>query len=287
MTLQQKRKSGYYRNKKKIQLALKILKFILLSFIVIAANAQSRVISGIVLDEDEEPAIGVNIVVKDTDNGAVTDPDGIFTIELQAGQHEIEVSYIGYIKQNIDVSNLSEVIVALQLDEIQFQEVVNFSYGRPKTKTFLSHFRTNLVDKLKTEDIDEADLVVVVCLFPNHKDMDLYVREPTEEVCNYVNDKTKIGGQLMIDVIDGIRFNYKTEIYVIKKAASGKYSIMFDSNSVSWISDKAEAYINVYRNLGRKNEKVTSKVINIERGSWFNYSSRSDEEKIVMTLKVR
>ena len=254
---------------------------------MIAANAQSRVISGIVLDEGEEPAIGVNIVVKDTDSGAVTDLDGRFTIELQAGQYEIEVSYIGYIKQTIDVSNLSEVRVALQLDESQFQEVREVVYGRPKAKNFLSHFRTNLVDKLKTKDIDEADLVVVVCLFPNNKDMDLHVKEPTEEVCNYVNDKTKIGGQLMIDVIDGVRFNYKTEIYVIKKAASGKYSIMFDSNSVSWISDKAEAYINVYRNLGRKNEKVTSKVINIERGSWYNYSSRSDEERTVMTLKVR
>ena len=253
---------------------------------MIVANAQSRVISGIVLDEAEEPAIGVNIVVKDAENGAVTDPDGRFTIELPAGQYEIEVSYFGYIKQTIDVSNLSEVRVVLQLDESQFQEVVSISYGRPKAKSFLSPFRTSLVDKLKTKDIDEADLVVVVFLYPNNKDMDLHVKEPTEEVCNYVNNETKIGGQLMIDAIDD-RFNYKTEIYVIKKATSGKYSIMFDRNSVLWVYDKVEVYINVYRNLGRKNEKVTSEVVNIERGSWYNYSSRSDEEKTVMTLKVR
>ena len=115
-----------------------ILKFLL--YVVITANAQSGVITGVVLDEDENPASGVNIIIKDTINSTITDIDGKFTLEIQDGQNEIEIVYIGYHKQTIDVSNLTNVRIVLQLDESQIYDVVEIALGGPKKKNHFADF---------------------------------------------------------------------------------------------------------------------------------------------------
>jgi len=261
----------------------KYLIFTFLLFVSIATNAQSKTISGVVFDEDDELLPGVNIVIKGTSDGTITDLEGRFTLELQDEQNEIEISYIGYFKQTIDVNNISEVRVELQLDESQIQEVREIAYGQPKTKKFLSILKPEIVDILKSKDIYEADLVVVVCKVVYSKDTDLHIKEPTGEVCNNGNDKTKIGGQLIIDSI-GVRRN-EAEMYVLKKAVSGKYAIVLDYNN-ELVAKRAKIHIDIYRNWGRENEKVTSKVIDRTRGKWLRYS-KNNKQKTVMEFEVK
>ena len=60
---------------------------------------QSFAISGIVVDAEGLPLPGVNISVRGTMVGTVTDFNGAYEIEVPPGYTELEFSYIGYLKQ--------------------------------------------------------------------------------------------------------------------------------------------------------------------------------------------
>ena len=57
--------------------------------------------------------IGVNVIIKGTTQGTVTDLDGKFSIEV-TGKDEIEISYIGYKTQTIEVGDLGVLNVKME-----------------------------------------------------------------------------------------------------------------------------------------------------------------------------
>ena len=56
---------------------------------------QAQQVSGIVLDEDDNPIPGVNVIVEGSDNGTTTDFDGNFSIVADEGE-SLVFSFIGY-----------------------------------------------------------------------------------------------------------------------------------------------------------------------------------------------
>lgn len=157
-----------------------------------------------------------------------------------------------------------------------------------ETNAFIIHLKEIVADEMSSEDLDdlkEADIVVIVSWNINNTDIDLHIIEPTGEKCYYGNSETEIGGKLSIDVTDG----YGPEMYVLKKAPKGKYSVLLDyySDSGTQTASKAKAYIDIYRNWGRKNESVTRKVVQLRSGNWDNYNEDEDKRNTVMTFNVR
>ena len=76
---------------------------------------QARKIDGTILDSNGEPVIGANVVVKGTTNGTVTDINGEFSIEAEAGSI-LNISYIGYLTKEIPVGNETNIRVVLVED---------------------------------------------------------------------------------------------------------------------------------------------------------------------------
>src|SRR5690625_6835956 len=63
---------------------------------------QQQVIIGHVLDQQtRQPLIGANITVPNTTKGTVTDRQGNFELAVNSNVRQIQVSYIGYVRQNI------------------------------------------------------------------------------------------------------------------------------------------------------------------------------------------
>jgi hypothetical protein len=79
----------------------KLLFMLCISCCSLAVLAQKR-ISGTVIDVNNEPVIGVNVVEKGTTNGIVTDMDGNFSLSVRESA-TLQVSYVGYITQEISV----------------------------------------------------------------------------------------------------------------------------------------------------------------------------------------
>ena len=88
---------------------------------------QSKRVSGRVVDADG-PLIGATVLEKGTSNGAVTDLDGNFSLDVQPGA-TLVVSYVGYITQEIRVGNQSNFNFVLEAEGGNLNEVVVIGYG--------------------------------------------------------------------------------------------------------------------------------------------------------------
>lgn len=88
-------------------------------------------ISGLVTDTNNEPLIGVSIMVKENSLGTITDVDGHYSLTTDQGC-TLVFSYIGYISKEIKVSDSKTVNIRLEEDTQSLEEVVVVGYGTQK-----------------------------------------------------------------------------------------------------------------------------------------------------------
>jgi len=92
---------------------LKIFLIVFLSLIFTGAFAQG-IVSGKVIDASYgESLIGSTVVVKGTTTGTVTNVDGTFNLQLDAGSYIIDISYVGYDPQEFPVTIVDNQLVNL------------------------------------------------------------------------------------------------------------------------------------------------------------------------------
>lgn len=92
------------------------------------AQAGSRAITGIVLDENNEPMVGVTVIVPGTTTGTATDINGGFSLVMPATATELEFSYIGYESMIVPVTG-NRVEVQMTPDINVMDELVVIGYG--------------------------------------------------------------------------------------------------------------------------------------------------------------
>ena len=92
---------------------------------------QKKTITGTILDEKGESVIGANITIKGSSNGTITDIDGSFSLSAAAGDI-LQISYIGYISQEIAVGSKTSFQITLKEDLKTLDEVVIVGYGTTK-----------------------------------------------------------------------------------------------------------------------------------------------------------
>ena len=93
-------------------------------------QAQDRRISGRVTESGgNTPLPGVNIVVKGTTTGMATDANGTYLLNVPASQNTLVFSAIGYISQEVNIGNRTEVNLTLDTDVRNLNEVVVTGYG--------------------------------------------------------------------------------------------------------------------------------------------------------------
>jgi TonB-linked SusC/RagA family outer membrane protein len=109
-------------------------KFLLVCFTFVfalgVAWAQDRTISGTVKSPEDGSALpGVNVVLKGTTNGTVTDADGNYRLTVPGNGGTLVFSFIGYATQEIEIGTRSAVDVMLETDTKQLSEVVVTALG--------------------------------------------------------------------------------------------------------------------------------------------------------------
>lgn len=99
--------------------------------LVSAQQTSGNTIKGVVTDANGEPIIGANIMVKGTTTGTITDLDGRFTLDVPENA-TLQVSYIGFVSQNVKVEGRKDVTIKLVEDTKTLDEVVVVGYGTMK-----------------------------------------------------------------------------------------------------------------------------------------------------------
>ncbi|WP_289754195.1 TonB-dependent receptor [uncultured Duncaniella sp.] len=101
------------------------------------ARAQNITVNGVVEDSAGEPMIGATVLVDGSKDGVATDFDGRFTIKCSP-KARLQVSYIGYKTQTIDVNGQTEIKVVLLEDSEALEEVVVIGYGGTRARRDLT-----------------------------------------------------------------------------------------------------------------------------------------------------
>ncbi len=132
--------------------------FILLFVSVNGAFAQNFTVSGNITDKTGESMIGVNIVIKGTTAGTVTDYMGNYTLQANAND-TLLVSYIGYENQIIPVNGRTKIDIVLKSDLKSIDEVVVVGYGVQKKSDVtgsVASIKSEELEKMKAPTIDQA-----------------------------------------------------------------------------------------------------------------------------------
>ncbi|WP_297089727.1 TonB-dependent receptor [uncultured Draconibacterium sp.] len=114
---------------------MKIKKMIILIlglFVSSVLWAQEKSVNGKVTDEAGEALPGVNVVVKGTTTGTITQADGTFALQVPQNAQTLLISFIGFASQEVDISAATKVDVTLKADVIGLEEVVAVGYATQK-----------------------------------------------------------------------------------------------------------------------------------------------------------
>lgn len=104
-------------------------------------------VTGQVLDSNGEPIIGATVLEQGTKNGTVTDIDGNFTLNSTKENPTLDISYIGFVSQQVKTRNGSSSRITMKENAQNLDELVVVGYGTMKKKDM-----TGAVASVKMDD---------------------------------------------------------------------------------------------------------------------------------------
>src|SRR4030042_6730114 len=105
-------------------------------------------ITGKVTDVSGNSIPGVNVIIKGTDIGTITDADGNYSIPDVPSDATLVFSFVGMLTEEAEVGSQTEINIMLVEDILSLDEVVVIGYGTVKRKDL-----TGAVSSVKSEDI--------------------------------------------------------------------------------------------------------------------------------------
>jgi TonB-dependent SusC/RagA subfamily outer membrane receptor len=116
-----------------------LLSLIFLCSVSLAMAQGDKTVTGKVTDgETGESIPGVNVIVKGTTSGSVTDFNGDYNVTLPEGSNVLIYSYVGYTSEEIEVGSQTKIDVKLIPDITALSEIVVVGYGTQEKKEITS-----------------------------------------------------------------------------------------------------------------------------------------------------
>ena len=124
------------------------------------SQLKTHIVSGIVTSsEDGEPIPGVNVLVKGSVIGTTTAANGEFTIDTPTPRDTLIFSFVGYVTREVPVEGRGRIDVMLDVDFIQFDELVVIGYGeraRQEVTGSISSIDSQQLENTSTTGFDQA-----------------------------------------------------------------------------------------------------------------------------------
>lgn len=126
-----------------------ILCLMLMGFIYNDAISQIRIAGKVTSIDDGSALVGVNVVVKGTTSGTVTDINGEYAIEVPSSNSILVFSFIGLATEEIKVGNRKIIDVQMSSDVKQLSEIVTTGYGKGKRseKKAVAEYEMSVADE--------------------------------------------------------------------------------------------------------------------------------------------
>lgn len=192
------------------------------------------VLSGKIVDSNNEPIIGASVVLKGTNTGTITDIDGNYKLQVETENPTLTAYYLGY--ESIDIPNPENAkIVAMKEDTRTLNEAVVIGYGVQKRSSITGAVSSGKIQKQKT--IKPEPLI-------GKKEYDKYLKQnmvrPNDSDCK--NKKGKVILQFSVDE------SGKPTNIIVKKGLCPAFDnemIRLVENGPAWSSGTTKAEIEV------------------------------------------
>lgn len=142
---------------KKILLVKIFSVFMLISSL---AWAQERTVSGRVTStEDGSGLPGVNVLVKGSTVGTITDSNGAYTISVPTGSTALSFSFVGFVSQEVEIGGRAVIDVRMETDVTQLSEVVVTGYSsieKRQLSAAIASVKGSTIENLPLQSFDRA-----------------------------------------------------------------------------------------------------------------------------------
>ena len=231
----------------KLKRLLKILAILLFVVNVTFVNGQDQkiVVSGIVSDETG-PIPGVNVVIKGTTQGTITDSHGAYTLKVPDKNAILEFMFIGYKTVDEKVGGRTVVNVTLVPDTKSLEEVVVTGYGTNKRKNL-----TSAVAQVDSKEIKTTQATSIAQKLSG-KVAGLNIRQMTGEPGAYDNSINIRGFGQPIFVIDGVIRNNAAEFQRLNSEDIESVTVLKDASAAIYGINSANGVIIVTTKQGKK-----------------------------------
>ena len=205
---------------------------------------QANKVTGIVKDTNGEPIIGANVTVKGQSIGTITDIDGRFVLDAPKNA-VLQITYIGYVSQEVKVSGNKELNVVLKEDTETLDEVVVIGYGSIKKSSL-----TNAVSKMNASAMKDRPMSrpesalqgqlagVVVRSTTGEPGQDIQIRVRGAASVNANSDPLYVVDGMPMNTLAGINPSDIESMEVLKDAASAAIYGSRGSNGVVMVTTK-------------------------------------------------
>jgi len=121
--------------------------------------AQTKSISGTVLDDQNQPLPGASVKAKSGTGSASTDVDGKFRLNVQANEQALVVSFVGFNTQEVRIAGQTNVTIKMAADSKLLEDVVVIGYGTQRAEAVtgsVASIRGEAVRDVPSANISQA-----------------------------------------------------------------------------------------------------------------------------------
>lgn len=220
---------------------IKVYTTCILLLLCIGVQAQSLTVSGRVFDKTSgKPLQGASVVEKGTSNGATTNTDGSYSIELNTNDATLIISYLGYLPTAIDVNGRSQINVSLSASSNVLGETVVTALGIQRDKKDLGY----AVQKLDSRDLNEVKSVNFLDNISGKVAGVNVTPGPTGEGSTSkitIRGESSFTNNNPLFVVDGIPVNNNSPVNTTTDAAEGFQSVDFGNGAMDINPDDIES----------------------------------------------
>jgi len=258
---------------------------LLLSAACFTSLSAQVTITGKVTDEKKEALIGVNILIKNSTQGGITDLEGNYTLEIPDAEAILVFSYTGFQTQEISVKGRSIVDVVMSDATLMINEVVVVGYGTQRKSDLtgsVGSIKSTELQKVAASNVTQAlqgkIAGVNVSSASGRPGEGPVIRIRGTGTLNNANPIYVVDG-LILDNIDFLNSSDIENIEVLKDASSAAIYGTRGANGVVLITtrkgirgQKARFSFNAYNGIQQVAKKIDYPLVRNMRGWSMNFT---------------
>nr|WKN37356.1 TonB-dependent receptor [Tunicatimonas sp. TK19036] len=264
----------------------------------------AQTISGRVTDQENGEGLpGVNVLVKETTTGTVTDIDGNYRLTISDDATSLVFSSIGYANQEIAIEGRSVINVQLLPDIQALEEVVVIGYGEQKKESVVGSIVQTSGEVLQqsggVSTVGQAltgrvpgVISVSNTGMPGAESPEIYIRgkstwngsgqplilvDGIERSMNDINindiEKLSVLKDASATAVFGVKGANGVILITTKRGKQGKPQLSLSANATLKTPSKIPQKLGAYNALGVVNDAIEGEVTGIEE-SWADYTPR-------------